>query len=384
MSNNTALTWLDCHENQLTTMDVSHTTALTELNCSYNHLTTLDVSNNTALTSLSCYNNQLTALNVSNNTALTRLDCDYNQLTTLDVSQNTALTALCCYQQESGMNKLLYVEDKTYDPFEVDGWNNIIRNGQIEDITIYDNEPLYVPKPFTAQHISYTHYFSKATVKGVASGWESLVLPFDVQSITCDSVGIRPFGTNLGGYSKFWLAEVKPETGFTPATSIEANKPYILAMPNSTEYVAGNITGSVTFSATNATVQPTSNEKAECATFALTPCWQSMEASDTIYVLNDEEYVSPTAVYPPGSVFVRSVRAARPFEAYYTPASGAGVKEFFPISEMSTTGIMPVVNGIGMTENEATSMYDLSGRRISTVNYPKGLYIRDGRKIMVK
>jgi hypothetical protein len=282
------------------------------------------------------------------------------------------------------MNKLLYVEDKTYDPFEVDGWNNVIRNGQIEDITIYDNEPLYVPKPFTAQHISYTHNFSKATVKGVASGWESLVLPFDVQSITCDSVGIRPFGTNLGGYSKFWLAEVNPETGFTAATSIEANKPYILAMPNSTEYVAGNITGSVTFSATNATVQPTSNEKAECATFALTPCWQSMEASDTIYVLNDEEYVSPTAVYPPGSVFVRSVRAARPFEAYYTPASGAGVKEFFPISEIETTGIMPVANGKWTTDNEAGSVYDLSGRRISTDNYPKGLYIRDGRKIMVK
>ena len=384
VSNNTALTWLECSDNELTTLDVSQNTALTELSCHYNHLTTLDISNNTALTRLKCYENQLTTLDVSNNTALTWLECFNNQLTALNVSNNTALRELSCYQSESGMNKLLYVEDKTYDRFEVDGWNNIIRNGQIEDITIYDNEPLYVPKPFTAQHISYTHNFSKATVKGVASGWESLVLPFDVQSITCDSVGIRPFGTNLGGYSKFWLAEVNPETGFTAAKSIEANKPYILAMPNSTEYVAGNITGSVTFSATNATVQPTSNEKAECATFALTPCWQSMEASDTIYVLNDEEYVSPTAVYPPGSVFVRSVRAARPFEAYYTPAGGAGVKEFFPISEMSTTGIMPVANGKWTTDNEAGSVYDLSGRRISTDNYPKGLYIRDGRKIMVK
>jgi Leucine-rich repeat (LRR) protein len=48
-----------------------------------NQLTSLDVSQNTALTELDCNDNQLTSLNVSQNTALTYLDCSDNQLTSL-------------------------------------------------------------------------------------------------------------------------------------------------------------------------------------------------------------------------------------------------------------------------------------------------------------
>ncbi|MDP6134635.1 MAG: leucine-rich repeat domain-containing protein, partial [Candidatus Marinimicrobia bacterium] len=48
-------------------------TALTYLNCNSNKLTSLDVSANTALTELFCYENQLTSLDVSANTALAKL-----------------------------------------------------------------------------------------------------------------------------------------------------------------------------------------------------------------------------------------------------------------------------------------------------------------------
>ena len=96
VSQNTALTFLNCFGNQLTSLNVSQNTALTILYCGYNQLTSLDVSQNTALTSLNCPNNQLTSLNLSQNTALTTLYCNSNQITSLDVSQNTALTYLEC------------------------------------------------------------------------------------------------------------------------------------------------------------------------------------------------------------------------------------------------------------------------------------------------
>ena len=54
----------------------------------------------TALTYLDCSNNQLTSLDVSNNRALERLDCGFNQLTSLDVSNNTALSYLSCEGNE--------------------------------------------------------------------------------------------------------------------------------------------------------------------------------------------------------------------------------------------------------------------------------------------
>ena len=100
VSKNTALTYLSCHGNQLTSLDVSKNTALTKLYCYVNQLTSLDVSKNTALTSLSCGHNPLTSLDVSKNTALTNLDCQNNQLTTLDVSGCTELEELWCYNNQ--------------------------------------------------------------------------------------------------------------------------------------------------------------------------------------------------------------------------------------------------------------------------------------------
>ena len=95
-----ALTYLSCDENQLTSLDVSHNLALTELHCSYNQLTTLDVSQNIALTSLWCHYNQLTSLDLSQNTALIGLLCWNNRLSLLDLSKNIALTELICYDNQ--------------------------------------------------------------------------------------------------------------------------------------------------------------------------------------------------------------------------------------------------------------------------------------------
>ena len=75
----TRLTYLYCHSNQLTELNVSKNTALTYLSCLSNQLTELDVSNNTALTSLGCASNQLTELDVTGNTALTSLHCGSNR-----------------------------------------------------------------------------------------------------------------------------------------------------------------------------------------------------------------------------------------------------------------------------------------------------------------
>ena len=100
VSKNTALSYFNCLDNYLTSLDVSKNTVLTYLECSYNQLTSLDVSKNTALTYFYCYGNQLTSLDVSKNTALTYLNCGWNQLTSLDVSKNTALTQLDCYNNQ--------------------------------------------------------------------------------------------------------------------------------------------------------------------------------------------------------------------------------------------------------------------------------------------
>ena len=100
VSKNTVLKSLYCNSNQLTALDISKNTALTGLTCNSNNLTSLDVSKNTALIELRCANNQLTSLDVSNNTTLTKLLCSNNQLTSLDISKNTALKRLESYNNQ--------------------------------------------------------------------------------------------------------------------------------------------------------------------------------------------------------------------------------------------------------------------------------------------
>ena len=82
----TSLTSLNCSNNQLTTLDVSHNPSLTSLNCYSNKLTTLDVSNNLSLTRLACYNNQLTTLNVENCYSLKSVSFNWDKLANLKIS----------------------------------------------------------------------------------------------------------------------------------------------------------------------------------------------------------------------------------------------------------------------------------------------------------
>ena len=92
----TALEYLSCHDNNLTTLNLTNCDNLAELYCGRNNLNSLDLNSNTALTHLACSVNNLDSLNINNNPNLLVLYCDNNNLTSLDISNNTALNELHC------------------------------------------------------------------------------------------------------------------------------------------------------------------------------------------------------------------------------------------------------------------------------------------------
>jgi len=141
-----ALTYLNCSNNQLTSLDVSNNTALTNLDCSYNQLTSLDVSNNTALTRLRCSNNQLVSLNLGN-VDLVDLFCQYNSLTSLDLSQNTKLYYVWChYNQFTTLDVSNCTSLSEFSCSDNQLTSLDIRNGNnanMEDLFFYNNPNLY-------------------------------------------------------------------------------------------------------------------------------------------------------------------------------------------------------------------------------------------------
>ena len=114
----TAATFLDVSAQSISSLKgIEYFTALTTLNCYNNQLATLDVSKNTALQSLNCNSNDLTALDLSNNTALTSLQCNSNKLTALDLSNNSNLSNLECNGQNTSGSNIIHTGDATY-PYE--------------------------------------------------------------------------------------------------------------------------------------------------------------------------------------------------------------------------------------------------------------------------
>ena len=92
-----SLEWLSCHNNQLTSLDVTGCcSSLKELYCNDNQLTSLNVTGCSSLKFLGCSNNQFTSLDVSGCSSLYGLYCRNNQLTSLDVSGCSALNELYC------------------------------------------------------------------------------------------------------------------------------------------------------------------------------------------------------------------------------------------------------------------------------------------------
>ncbi len=280
-------------------------------------------------------------------------------------------------------NLLVYVNNSSQVP---QGVQNVVINGLAREIVLTDvtegNNDWYAPQAFVAERISYTRNFAQSTSKGTSRGWESIALPFDVQTIQHESKGvIAPFN-NSASNKHFWLRRLT-DNGLQAATSIEANTPYIISMPNSEEYVADyNLNGRVTFSAQNIDVPATTTKVLALAdsSIVMVPAMQRQSRSSSVWALNVGEV---RGQYFEGSVFERDYRTVRPFEAYtiHRQENGQPAPRYVPIQEIAGVTGIETINPEPQTLNQ---WYDMQGRKLEGKPARKGVYISNGKKVVVK
>ena len=280
-------------------------------------------------------------------------------------------------------NLLVYVNEARLAPSNV---QNVVINGLAREIVLTDaqdgNNDWYAPQAFVAERISYTRNFGQSTTKGTSRGWESIALPFDVQTIQHESKGvIAPFN-NSASNKHFWLRRLT-ENGLQAATNIEANTPYIISMPNSEEYVADyNLNGRVTFLAQNIDVPATTTKVLALAdsSIVMVPAMQRQSRSSSVWALNVGEV---RGQYFEGSVFERDYRTVRPFEAYtiHRQENGQPAPRYVPIQEIAGTTGIETINREPLTLNQ---WYDMQGRKLEGKPARKGVYISNGKKVVVK
>ena len=296
-------------------------------------------------------------------------------------------------------NLLLYVTDGSYAPASI---SNVVVGDYAQRITLTDAQSgnnFYCPSAFTAERISYDHYYGMRTGFGEARGWETIALPFDVQKIAHATRGeLVPYSQWEAGAGKpFWLLKLG-NSGFAEADGIEANTPYAISMPNNDVYVADyRLPGYVTFSAENARVE--SSDQLLTVSYrdrTFTPCFQEMEANAGGYALNvQNDYSGYQGSDAEGSKFVRNLRVIHPFEAYMT---STGSTRSIGIFDDMATGILdvePISRQAACipTSEEAgrVKVYSLQGIQVSagaTMEEAReglrpGVYIVNGRKMMI-
>jgi len=306
-----------------------------------------------------------------------------NQVAAIVWNSSVPMTESDLQRFTSNPNLLIYAQSESMVPANRD---NVVINGVAKNVVLTDtvsgNCNFYAPQEFTAEAIQYTRTFSQQTQIGVSRGWEAIALPFTVQMYThADRGVIAPFG-NSASENHFWLRELT-QNGLQNAQTIEANKPYIISMPNSEEYrPETNLAGEVTFSALNAIVPVTEATPVEYGSISLVPAFQSRSAQTEIYALNVGEERNG---YPEGSVFERDYRTVRPFEAYTLHRDNQNpAPQFIMIGGDMGNGTTGIEELVDKRMNTNDSWYTIDGRKLQGAPTSKGLYIRNGKKVIVR
>ena len=292
-------------------------------------------------------------------------------------------------------NLLLYVKDKSYAPATA---KNIVANGTADEIVLKETDGgnnFYCPEAFTAKRISYEHNYSMTSGYKECRGWETIVLPFDVTSIMSEtgSYVVPRAAWSVGDTQQkpFFLYEWTT-AGWQPATAIKANMPYIISMPNNENYdPTYQLKGNFEFVGTN--VEVLASDSLETVVYnnkRFVPNFQNQKASQSIFALNVKNKWNDNSKseYNEGSAFIKDLRQVRPFEAYMT-IEGAAAPQMIPVFENETTGIVDV--SLTKISNSVVTVYSLNGQQVKTGEYqdvmkhlPKGVYIVNGRKVVVR
>ncbi len=289
----------------------------------------------------------------------------------VDVSDITGVTKIT----PGGNPNTLYFINAADNPTGLDGCN-VVKNGTCAKLTLTDGYGFWTPKDFTATEATFTRTFTNGVSSGSSNGWYTIILPFAVSQVKQGENVIDWFRSASEEGKNFWLKTFSSEDGSTVnfdfAGSFNANTPYIIAVPGNEWGDKWDLRGKpITFLGTGVTISADAVNATNGFTYKFAGVTKTTDAG-SVYQLNAE-----------GNKFVTNSANVAPFCAYFK-ANG------------SLLGSLPEVLSIGSEGNEPTAIsnitttrpetdgtwYTLDGRRVE--NPTKGIYIRNGKKVVIK
>ena len=284
----------------------------------------------------------------------------------------------------SNPNCLYLLPEGAAIPDDLSGYN-VVCGTTAESLTLTDGHDFYTPIAFTAANATYARTFANAA--DGTSGWNTLFVPFEVSQVQCELGGettnVDWFHSDSDTGKNFWLRAFTSDADgivnfdHVAENVIAANTPYIIAVPDErwdTESEKWAMTGKpVTFKGSHAAIAATKSESVSGNHFLFCGHTAASTLSD-VWLLNKK-----------GSKFVKvsSGTPVHAFRAWFEPHSISSLTmPALTISNSVATGIVsqpvPVVNG------NADTIYTLSGARLHGKPFKPGIYVMNGKKVVVK
>ncbi|MBQ9200991.1 MAG: M6 family metalloprotease domain-containing protein [Bacteroidales bacterium] len=264
----------------------------------------------------------------------------------------------------------------------------LIRDGRADTLILYSRYPFYAPESFTVDYAEYGREFKQQTqIGGASGGWETLWLPFDVDSVV-DFELEKPLYTFASGQEglHYWLGEWR-NNAFVEAASIKAGLPYIISFPNNPLYQSNQLcSGDIYFVAHNARIQAGQGNTSRGSEFDFVPSGKYVAATEGIYALNSYDRYQKDITE--GSTFLPERLWVRTFYAYMVPTSAQAPRRL-PIGRLEESGenvaplrevsfyyrdSEPYVH-ISSTDEDwrlQTNIYSLDGRIVGQISLHEG------------
>lgn len=253
---------------------------------------------------------------------------------------------------------------------------NVVKGTNAADVVLTSGFPFFTPRDFTANNIRYERPFDKGTQRGVGGGWQTIVLPFDVQTVTADGQNLKWFA-DANDDADFWVFKFVGGNDNTALfdynsdSKLSAATPYIVAVPDQSwagsEFSLEGKT--LAFCGENVAVSNTAPEAIGSGNLSFIGTYTGAAELVNAYVMN-----GAGSSFAPNSI-------VEPFNAYVHSKNGkpAGVHIYIDFGVGTETGIGTVYSEAARRDQ---MVYDLQGRRISTLS--KGVYVVDGKKVVVR
>ena len=259
--------------------------------------------------------------------------------------------------------------------------SNIVRDGEAEHIAITDGYDFGTPYTFVAHEVAYTRTFQTGLSRSY-SGWSTIVLPFDVSGVEVGFQGnyypIDWFHSSSDEDKNFWIMQFDHENGgtvyFSHASQFAAGRPYIIAVPGAEWGDDFDLTAlPIRFKASDVTLSSDFASASFGDTYKMKGTIAAQMLSN-IYALNVE-----------GTNFAHAATATvDAFRAYFatTAAASASCSALNIRTGDTPTDVLALrPRADQVLDNQ--SYYTLDGVRVQTP-VRRGIYIRNGRKIVVR